>query len=244
MGRKWLVLVGVVVVIVVIVILGKNIIAKSAMSGAINAATGLRAEIGSMKVGVFNSRVDIEGLRLLNPEGFEEELMADIPTLYVDYDMGALLERKVHIEELRVNVREFVIVKNKDGKLNIDALKGMKAEEGKVEEKPTAPEKQIQIDSFELKVGKVVYKDYTQSPPKVMEFPVNLDEKYENITDPRKLTYTLVARALLNTAIGKIADIDVGPFLEKMEGVGKELGEKARETTEKIKKMLPLGGEK
>ena len=62
MGRKWLVLVGVVVVIVVIVILGKNIIAKSAMSTAINAATGLRAEIGSMKVGVFNSRVDIEGL--------------------------------------------------------------------------------------------------------------------------------------------------------------------------------------
>jgi len=109
-----------------------------------------------------------------------------MPEIYVDYDLPAIFKGKVHLEEMRLNMNEFVVVKNEKGELNLDALKVVQAQkEGK---KPEAKAKEggkipeIQIDTLKLKVGKVVYKDYSGGGnPTVREFKVNLDEELANL---------------------------------------------------------------
>ena len=71
-----------------------------------------------------------------------------------------LLKKKVHLKEVRIHLNEFVIVKNKDGEVNLDKLKAVKKEpaEGTARKKETPPPKaqqgKMQIDLLSLKIGK------------------------------------------------------------------------------------------
>jgi hypothetical protein len=63
---------------------------------------------------------------------------------------------------------------------------------------------------IELKIGKVVYKDYSRgTEPFVQEFNVNLNERYSNITDPYKLVSLIVVKALWNTTIASLANFNL-----------------------------------
>ena len=110
--------------------------------------------------------------------------MLDMSEIYVDYDLPAILGGKIHLRTVRINMSEFVVVKNAKGELNLDALNVVKEQKGAKTaapaEKGKAPE--IQIDVLELKVGKVLYKDYSKGgAPQVQEFNLNLDERYTDI---------------------------------------------------------------
>jgi hypothetical protein len=225
-----------------------------------------------MDFGIFKTSIGINELQLYNPSGFVDELMIDLPEIYVDYDLGAFMKGRTHLEEVRLNLKEFIVVKNEAGELNLDSLNVVKTEEeeevidkGK-KEKTKMPK--LQIDLLELRIDKVVYKDYSKgTPPKVKEYNVNIDERFENITDPKTLGRLIIVKALKNTAIARLANFDIGKLQKGLIGtvkktaemaletpgkaieVGKEAGEKiketARETVEKaadtIKKLFPFG---
>ena len=73
-----------------------------------------------------------------------------------------------------------------------------------------AKQPQIQIDELHVKVGRVIYKDYTQgSTPVVKEFSVNIDERLRNITSPQAVASAIVMRALAKTTVAQLAKIDV-----------------------------------
>ncbi|MDO8730926.1 MAG: AsmA family protein [Candidatus Omnitrophota bacterium] len=192
--------------------LAKGVIARLAVSAGVKAVTGLRLEIRSLQVGVFRSRVHAREIKLHNPRGFPDPLMADLPELYVDYDLPAFFTGRTHLRELRVELAEFNVVKDRQGRLNLDSLtavKKAKEEKGK-EKKPVRPGS-FQIDQLDLKVRKVVYKDYSGGgEPSVREFNVNLHERHANVNDPTALGALIVSRALLNTAIAKLAHFDLG----------------------------------
>ena len=271
MKRKIIIIPIIVSAIVVALFLGKNMIIKTSVSAGVRAMTGLKLSIGSMNVGVFKSLIGINELKLYNPPGFADDLMIDLPEVYVDYNLGAFMKGKAHLEEVRLNLKEFLVVKNADGQLNLDSLKVVKAEEEEViekgkKEKTKMPE--FQIDVLELRIDKVVYKDYSKgTPPKVKEYNVNINERFENITNPKAFGRLIILKALKNTTIARLTNFDVGRLQEKVTEtvkkateevlettdkaveVGKEAGEKvketAREAVEKaadtIKKILPFG---
>src|SRR5882724_1014078 len=106
------------VFIVVIALIGcamlaKNSIAKASIEKAAHIMTGLPLQIGSLDVGILNSRVSAKNLKLGNPPNFSDPVMASLPELYVDYDFKALLKKQVHLEELRIDLQELDIIKNK-----------------------------------------------------------------------------------------------------------------------------------
>ena len=196
--------------------------------------TGLKLSIKSMNIGILNTLIGIKKLQLYNPPGFVDKLMVDLPEVYVDYDLGAFIKGKVHLEEVRLDLKEFSVIKNEKGELNLDSLRvveekkeeKVEGEEGKEEEKTKMPE--LQIDVLELKIGKVVYKDYSKgTPPKVREFNVNIDERYENITDPRALISLIIVKALKNTTIARLTNFNLGALQE-------DVAEKLKETTRKV----------
>lgn len=253
-------------------IFAKNIIAKNAVSAGVKAIAGLNLSMKSMDVGIFKSLIRIKELKLYNPSGFPDKLMLNMPEIYVDYNLGAFFKKKVHFEEIRLNLKEFVVVKNEKGELNLNALKVVQdKKEKKVsqekKEKTKMPE--FKIDVLELKIGKVIFKDYSQGTQlKIKEFNVNIDERYENITNAYAFASLIVTKALMNTTIGSLANFDLGLLKEgvsktlkkateaavgvvdkdleadvvgtgaKAEGVAKEKVKKAADT---IKNILPFG---
>ena len=82
-----------------------------------------------MDIGIFKTLIGINELQLYNPSGFVDELMFDVPEIYVDYDLGAFMKGRTHLEEVRLHLKEFIVVKNEAGELNLDSLKVVKEEE-------------------------------------------------------------------------------------------------------------------
>jgi hypothetical protein len=257
-GRpRWIAPVVIVVAGLIGLGLAKNLVAQAAISGGVKLMTGLTLDIGAMDVGVFKSAVGLRRLTLRNPAGFQERVMVDLPEVYVDYDLGAFLRRRVHLEQVRLHLKEFIVVRNAAGKLNVDALKPVQestARGGTGAAKPTAQAPQIQIDRLKLQIGTVVYKDYSKgTTPTVQEYALNLDEEYRNITNPTMLAGLIVTRALMSTAVGRLAGVDLGPLqqqvgqqvgraTQELQGAASQLATGAQEAASSLKKLIGFGG--
>lgn len=244
-------------VVLAVLFLGKGWMAKTAVSSGVRAVTGLDLSIQKMDVGIFRTRLRVTRMTLKNPKGFPDPVMVKIPEFYVDYDLPALLRGKVHLRELKLNLEEFVVVKNEAGKLNLDSLRSVQKAK---EQRKTAKKKQgarptpFQIDRLHLKVGKVIFKDYSKVPPSVREFNVNIDEHYQNITDPVALGSLIVARVLIRTTVANLTGFDVGALegyareilqssREVASQVLQEVGKLGSQAVDSIKNILPFGKE-
>jgi hypothetical protein len=208
-------------------------IIKTSVTTGVKAMTGLKLSIRSMNVGVFKSLIGINELQLYNPSGFKDKIMMDLPEIYVDYNLGAIMGGKAHLEEVRLNLKEFIVVKNEAGELNLDSLRVVKETEGEVAEKDDGKKEKtempdIQIDLLALKIGKVIYKDYSKGgSPKVREFNVNIDERYENITDPQSFVRLIIVKALKNTTIASLANFNIGKLQKGLTDTVRKTAEKA-----------------
>jgi len=260
MKRKVVIIPVIALAILIALFFGKNVIIKASVTAGVRAMTGLKLSIRSMDIGIFKTLIGINELQLYNPSGFVDELMIDLPEIYVDYDLGAFMKGRTHLEEVRLHLKEFIVVKNEAGELNLDSLKIVKAEEEVInegkKEKTKMPD--LQIDLLELRIDKVVYKDYSKgTPPKAKEYNVNIDERFENITDPKTFGRLVILKALKNTTIARLANFDIEKLQRGISGtvkktaekalqtpgraieIGKDAGGKARETAEeKVKKAI------
>jgi len=188
-----------IVILGVVLVLARNLIIKAGAGATIKAISGVDMKIGTLDVGLFRPAVLIKDLKLFNPASFPEKLMMDMPELYVKYDLPSILKGFIHLPELRVNLKEFVVVKTPNGDINLNSLQSLQP---KGEGNPP----KMQIDVMELNIGTVVYKEYRASAaPRVTEFKIDLHERYENISDPNVLVGLIVSKALRNTTISGIS---------------------------------------
>lgn len=238
---KKVIVVVVILLLVFILSAAKDMLIKSVVQRGVHMVTGLRLSMGSFKVGLFNNTVSIRDLKLFNPKGYAQRLMLEMPEIYIDCNWPAFFKRKVYVENLRINLKKFTVVKNEDGQLNLDALKVVKAQkEGKrPEEKEEKKMPPLQIDSLDLKIGKVTYMDFSKIAVSVREFDINLNERYENIDSPYKLVSLIVVRALMNTSIAALTNFDlrglegtVSDTLSSVKKIAAESVEKAQKTFE------------
>ena len=235
------VVVGILAVFLIL-FLGKNIIAKIAVERGVKKVTGLTMKTGSFNIGIAKTFVGIKDLKLFNPAGYKDRIMFSMPEIFVDYDLSAMMKRKIHLEEARMNLKEFTVIRNEKGQLNINALKPVEKE--KKAKKPGEKTPEMRIDRLKLKIGKVVYKDYyKKETPSIREFNINLDEEYQNITDPNSLVRLIVVQALMKTTIASLANFDIGPLVKDVsEKLKKEI--KVDKYLDKVKEIEEKTGEK
>lgn len=209
--KKWHIIVIAVLAILLAFSATKDGLIKFSIEKGVQGVTGLKLGISSLRVGILKTMVDINGLKLYNPHGFEDSIMLDMPTIYVDYDLPAFFKGKIHLREVRINMKEFIVEKNSRGELNLDALKMTKdGAAAPAEPKEKGKGMPLQIDTLQLKVGKVIYKDYSQGgAPQVKEFDVATDETYQNITDLQSLVSLIMVKALAKTTISKLANFEL-----------------------------------
>jgi hypothetical protein len=203
MKKFFIVCMCVVLAIVVALFAAKNILIKTVLTRVVAATTGLRLEIASVDAGVIKSAFGARGIRLFNPSGFQDQLMCDIPEVYVDYDVGGFFKNKIHLKTVRLDMRQFTVETNQKGVLNVAALTALKPQgQGK-----KAPE--LAIDRLDLKIGKVIYKGHDiDGRPVTQEFALNMDERLEHVTNPTTLVNLILSRALKNADLSALVSMD------------------------------------
>jgi len=208
-------IIPIILIVIIAVCVGKNLIIKMGTQAGVKAVTGLSLKIGKFHVGVFDTKVHIKEFQLQNPKGYQDRIMVDIPEVYVDYRLLPIFTGKVHLDEIRFHLKEFVVVKNADGTSNLDSLKVV--QDSSKKEKKDAPKKdapkkktKVQIDNLSLRIDKVILKVYNEDgKAKVKEFNINLNEVYKDIKSFEDIAALIVFKIATKTTIGSIVNLDV-----------------------------------
>ncbi len=205
----WIVPAGLVVLLVVL-FLSRNFIARVSVEVGAKKVTGFPLKIGSVDVGLFSSKLDVRDLTLMNPPEFQERMFVDMPELYVDYRLGSMLSGTPHINDMLINIKQLVIVKNDKGDSNAMKLKGV------VSGGDSKSSAKYQIDQLRIQVGTVTIKDYSRAKPTERTLTLNLQRTYKNINDSTDIT-----RLVLLTIAGSVPLPDIGI---KPDDLKKDLG--------------------
>lgn len=202
------------IIFVVVIVVAKDLLIKAGVEMAVRKVTGLPLKIDSLKVGITSTKIDIRGMRVFNPPGFAPEPMLDVPVIYVDYSLLPLLAGKVHLNDVRIEVHEFVAVVSKEGALNINYLKTLQekippqkpGEATPAEKKATMP---VQIDNLFLKFDRVVKKDYSKGgEPVVKEFPLGIEQNYKDIKDLNVVIGIIVFKAVTQIGLSNLPGLN------------------------------------
>lgn len=225
--KKVIVLVVVIVVIATAaIIFGRNILARTIIISGIKNICGVDVKIDSLDITLPN--VSISGLKIYNPSGFTDKLMADIPQVYVEFDLPAFFKNKVHLTKLKLDVKETNVILNDKGKLNINSLALLIPKSD-----GTKPAPQIQIDELSVKIAKVVYKGYLPAVGvKSKEFNPNIDKTLHNVTEPSKVAAEIMRNILSNIGISNFAQFDVSGEIKK---AAEDIKAAAGEAVDKLK---------
>ena len=231
--KKFLTWLGIVLlVLVVAAILGRNVIARKSVEIGAKKMTGFPLEIGSVNVGLLNGKLDVSNLKLMNPPEFQEKMFVDMPQLYVDYRLGSMFSGTPHINDMLINIKQLVVVKNNQGESNAQKLKGV-VSTGSSSSKSS----KYAVDKLRIHIGTVTIKDFSRAKPTERTITLNVDATYNNITDSTDIT-----RLVLLTVMNQVHLPDIGIKTEDLKkglgNVSNAAGEALKGATETTKGLL------
>lgn len=187
------------VVLFVCLFFARNTILKFTVIKTTENIIGTSVKIERIALDLVNQEFKVEGFKLMQPKDYGEGVMIDIPSINANYDMNHLLRKKVFLKQLSIDLKELVVIKDTDGKLNVDSLKIAKKNGGECVSETSSAE----MEKLCLSVGKVVYKDYKKGPkPEITVYDINVKNKeYKDIPSERDLAVLVITQSMLHTAI-------------------------------------------
>jgi len=194
-------------VLALIFVLAIDRIAEIAVEKAWERTLGTKMDIGRVQVDLLEASIDMRNVKFYNPEGFQTELMADAPTIYLDFSPMKLVKKEFYMDKFELYIRELDVVRNSEGKVNLDLLEPVKDKKEGISalEAESGPVTDMGIGVFRLKADRAFYRNYTRPPEeRITVFEVNIDEEYYNIRDPYTLVRLIIARVLNNTEMSGI----------------------------------------
>ncbi|MFA5088442.1 MAG: hypothetical protein WC552_05345 [Candidatus Omnitrophota bacterium] len=196
---------------IIFIVVARNIIVKTAVTKGIKSLAGVKVEVQKIDIGLLSPTVEVVSLKVYNPDGFADRLMADIPLVYVDYDLKGFFKNRVHLKKIRIEIKELTVVLNDQGKLNFNSLAMLIPKSG------GAKSPEVSIDELYLKVGKVGYKSYLSSVgAKQMEFDPNIEETFKDVTNPAQVAADILKKILLRVGISEFAKFDISGQVTQM----------------------------
>lgn len=193
--KKAMVILAIIFIVIFTVGILRDQIIKSVITVVATEVTGAPVHIDGFSFGFFSQSIRISGFKMYNPKGFSQGILVDLPKIDVEYDLGALLKKKLHLLSVEVAIREINLEKNEEGKLNVDQLKVVK--QGKAQKGKTAEQMPMQIDMLTLGIGRIVSKDYVHAKePIVKVYDLNIRKSYKNITSAQQLAALIVAEPM------------------------------------------------
>lgn len=239
MNKRMLMIAAAVVISLLVISVLKDIVIEVAVERGVELVAGLKLRIDRLHVGVLQPVVSIKGLTIYNPSQFKDKVMVKMPEIYVNYDLGAILHKDIHMRKIKIHLNEFVVVKNEKGELNLNSLKVVQSQKAgaATKKKESGAMPKMRIDDLHLKIDKALYKDYSGGgAPSIKEFNINIDQRYTNINDAYTLVSLIVVQSLARTNISNMAGFD-------MNGVKSMAQSAAAQTIEKTQAAMGKAGE-
>ncbi|MBU1112789.1 MAG: AsmA family protein [Candidatus Omnitrophica bacterium] len=204
--KKKIIIAVVILVSLFILAVAKDVAIKGLVTVAVSQTAGAPVHIDGFSLGIFNQSVKIKGFTIYQPKGYPQGVLVDISLIRVKYNLGALFKKQIHLPLVELDLNEVVIIKNQDGKFNVDALKvsqeSEKAAEKKKDKKPVK-EIGLKIDLLKLNLGRVISKEYTSSGEPTMKIlDLNIKNKtYKNINSLNQLIGLILVESMKPAAI-------------------------------------------
>lgn len=196
---------------------------KFLLAKVLETAIGAPVEINKLNINLFAGEVGIEGLKIRNPNGFNEKLIAIIPEIFIHVDWNALFQNRIHVREIRLNLDEITVERNQSGAVNLMELGAVKkpskksqtaeaplqpSEPSPASQKPAEPAKPpaVQIDTVSLSLGRARYVDYTSGQAVARTFPLEIrNSVLRDVTDPAQITQQIVFKTLQRVGMNALA---------------------------------------
>ena len=115
-------LTAVLLVLIAVLLFSRNWILKQVAIRSVAENTGLRAEIGSIHSGLRSPFLHLQNVKLFNQPEFGGGLLLDAPEFYARLDPAPFTRGRLHFVEMRLNIAELTVVRDKQERLNIDHL--------------------------------------------------------------------------------------------------------------------------
>ncbi|MCX5716285.1 MAG: hypothetical protein NTV07_05480 [Candidatus Omnitrophica bacterium] len=193
--KKFLTVLGVVVFSLVGSVVFSNQVIKTAVTVVASKITGAPVHMDGFSLNILSSTIRISGFKMFNPDGFPAGILVSCPKIKVIYDCASLFKQKRHFLIVEIELKEMGLVKNKEGKLNVDSLTI-------AQQSNSSSPIPMQIDILTLSIGKIVYKDYTiGAEPSVQVYDVNIQKIYKGIPSAQQLALLVLAEPMKATAI-------------------------------------------
>lgn len=175
---KWT-LVGLVGLYLLIGFLVIPLVLQKKLPEIVSEVTGGEFSVESISFNPLIARLEVDGIRLLDPEG---ESFFTMGQLMANVNVLSLLRGAVHIQDVELFEPSTSIVHNEDGSFNFDWLTQSKAPKEKVESEEdnssSGAMPRLLIDRFAVVSGKAAYADMTKKKPFEVELgPVGFELK-------------------------------------------------------------------
>jgi hypothetical protein len=212
--KKTLVVIAFIIIILLILLVGALFLFRSRTTGPKKAAATERL-IGMPAAGLvinpFQGSVDLKNISLENPDGFSDRVFASLPELFVDLDTKSIKAPVKHFREIRLHLLNVALVRRKDGIYNFESILHKKKTQREAEEKAKEKKTSIRIDRLKLRIGHIIFLDYTVrgGKPLVIRFDVNMDETYTNVSDLEDLGKKVSKKFMDKITIGNIQNFEV-----------------------------------
>lgn len=211
----------------VLLVVFRNQVIQMVMQTAITKVTGFPTTVAGVKYN-FPADIEIKGLHIENPSGFEGKVFADIPEIYLNFSLEEFLKKeRIHIREMRLNIQQVNLERNAEGVTNLQKLSSVgatTAPSGKAVEKKPAPKQPAMpfaLDKFVLTMRKVAFKNNGPVLPGVppvggaaVDMNVN-GEVFTDIHDPLVLVNVIVMKIIYGTTFGNLLGLNPRELLGK-----------------------------
>jgi len=184
----------------------RDLVIKEVVTVATSNVVGAPIHIGGFSLSILRQSVKITNFKMYSPREFPPDVMIDIPSIYVSCDIFSFFSGKIHLKNLSLDLKETVLAKNKEGKLNVNSLKIVEKGKG---QKP-AKQMLMQMDLVQLNIGRIVNKDYGVSgSPVIKVYDVGIKKTYKNITSVQQLAALILLEPLKAAGIQGLSEYGV-----------------------------------
>lgn len=217
-------------------VLSRNQLIKMEARRLLAEQTGFGLEIGRLKTHLLSSRAELLDVVVRNPPDFPESTAFVIKRVFVDIDPWALFRRETHVTSMELEISRVVIVRNREGEINLQRLSGKSSSSasGPPKGSPTPPpgapkpspsdsppapatekpERPFRVDRLRLKIGAIEYHDYRGGgDPSITQLDLKVDREHTNITSTRDIG-NLVMAGVMESAAERLFG-DLGRSLQK-----------------------------
>ena len=246
--KKFLLFILIIAVIVLgLAVVNRNLIVKNVLERGVARLTGQKLTVAGVAVGLKKSDVHVKELKIYNPKGYENMLLLEVPEIYIHYAPKDIIKGKIHLPQLRVNISQVNVEKDKNGVLNVDHFKIVQPDKDKAPAEKSG-KTDFLVDHLDFTLGTISYKDESLLVPLNKTFNVNVSKSFRNVDSAAIIASAIIAEVVkilvaegINLAAATIAkyaaidDLLEEGETEKYKEKAQELKERGREKAEELK---------